>query len=108
MAAVRYTQEKKQEVIDLLSDGMSTTDVAQLTGVSEITVRRIRRAHEQKQQRGYGQGEVHRSLLELAGDKDLSQYIGKDITKMSLREIIAFLRLLGVKGKLTVEHTLKI
>jgi transposase-like protein len=108
MAAKNYPQETKQEALELLNAGFTSMEVAQQMGISDNTIRRWKQIHEQGKKRGYDTSSINRSLLELAGDNDLSAYVGKEITRMSLREIITFLRLLGVKGKLTIEQTLKL
>lgn len=96
------------EALELLNAGFTSFEVAQQIGISDNTIRRWKQINEQGKKRGYDTSSVNRSLLELAGDNDLSAYVGKEITRMSLREIITFLRLLGVKGKLTIEQTLKL
>lgn len=108
MSAKSYPQETKQEALELLNAGFTSMEVAQQMGISDNTIRRWKQINEQGKKRGYDTSSVNRSLLELAGDNDLSAYVGKEITRMSLREIITFLRLLGVKGKLTIEQTLKL
>lgn len=108
MARVDYTEEKRAEVLDLMRSGFSQKEIAETTGVSENTIRRWRNLDAQNQKRGYAPGEINKSLLELCGDNDITPYIGKEITKMTVREIITFLRLLGVRGKLTIEQTLKV
>lgn len=108
MARVNYTEEKRAEVIELLKSGFSKKEVAEKTGLSYGTIRRWCSLDAQNKKRGYAPGEINKSLLELAGDNDLTPYIGKEITKMTVREIITFLRMLGVRGKLTIEQTLKV
>ena len=108
MARISYPEEKKIEALELLNAGFTSLEVSKQMGISDNTIRRWKQINEQGKKRGYDTSSINRSLLELAGDNDLSAYVGKEITRMSLREIITFLRLLGVKGKLTIEQTLKL
>lgn len=108
MARKGYPEEKKIEALELLNAGFTSIEVAQQMGINYNAIRRWKQLNEQGKKRGYDTSSVNKSLLELAGDNDLSAYVGKEITRMSLREIITFLRLLGVKGKLTIEKTLKL
>ena len=108
MARVDYTEEKRAEVLGLVRSGFSKKEVAEKTGLPYGTICRWCNLDAQNQKRGYAPGEINKSLLELCGDNDITPYIGKEITKMTVREIITFLRLLGVRGKLTIEQTLKV
>lgn len=102
-----YTDEEKAAALGLVKDGLSLREVSQKTGISIGTLSKW--SHDQKVVTNKNHvGTINKSLLALAGDNDLSQYVGREITTMTVREIVTFLRLLGVKGKLTIEQTIKV
>ena len=51
---------------------------------------------------------IHPLLLTLAGDNNLAPYIGKEIVKMTPREIFEFLELLGIEGEITIKQKVKL
>lgn len=105
MANVSYTDEQREAALGLLNDGLTMREAAEKTGISVGTLCKWNNSQKANSKNS---GFIHKSLLDLAGDNDLTPYVGREITKMTVREIVTFLRLLGVRGRLTIEQTLKV
>ena len=105
-------------------DGKSSYAVAKEMGISHMSVQawvkesgfetRPRNDTEKRQTLGISLGEpkvpkkegggINPLLLSMANGNDLSAFVGKEITKMTPREIYKFLELLNVKGRLVIEQ----
>lgn len=107
MARIKYTEEQKQEALDLYEQLKNAKAVAELTGIYHQTICRwasAKKAAAQKQLPA--NKDINPNLLRLVCGNDLTPYIGRDITQMMPREIWDFLRLLNVKGDFKIEQTI--
>jgi uncharacterized protein YjcR len=115
----RYKDEDKAEVLRLLAEGYTYKEVAELTGVSLTSIdnwkngparkakREITRTGDAPARQSPATG-INPLLIKMANGNDLTEFIGKDITKMQPREIFRFLGLINVKGELVISQKIKI
>lgn len=125
MATNTYTQEFKDKAVMMYIDGKSSQDVGKELGISHMTVQawvkksgfetRKRGRHtdfEEKQDAPLSakqnvslsvpltskktEGDINPLLLSMADGNDLSAFVGKEICKMTPREIYKFLELLNI------------
>lgn len=113
----RYTDDKKAEVLHLLAEGYTYKEVAELTGVSTSSIdtwkngparkakRQTTRTGDNRQSPATG---INPLLIKMANGNDLTEFIGKDITKLQPREIFRFLGLINVKGELVISQKIKL
>lgn len=104
---IHYTQEQKQEAIELYDQLKNLRQVAELTGIYPSTISRwVNGKNAEKQKLTKADSNINPNLLRLANGNDLTAYVGRDITQMQPREIWDFLRLLNVKGDFKIEQTI--
>lgn len=119
MKVKQYNNDKKDEVLRLLDEGYTYKEVAELTGVSLSTIDNWKNGPARKAKREItctGDAPARQSpatginplLIKMANGNDLTDFIGKDITKMQPREIFRFLALINVKGELVISQKIKI
>lgn len=107
MGNKKYTEEQKQEALELYEQMKSAKAVAELIGCSHLTVLQwAKKARAKNQPTQSKTGNINPNLLRLAGGNDLTAYIGRDITQMQPREIWDFLRLLNIKGDFNIVQTI--
>lgn len=128
MARATHSQEFKDKAVMMYMDGKSSYAVAKEMGISHMSVQawvkesgfeiRPRSSHAdgtgKRQTLGVSLGEpkipkregggINPLLLSMANGNDLSAFVGKEITKMTPREIYKFLELLNIKGRLVIEQ----
>lgn len=114
-----YKDSVRAEVLHLLAEGFTYKEVAELTGVSTSTIDMWKNGPARKGKReitNVGDCPARQSpvtdinplLIKMADGNDLSDFIGKDITKMQPREIFKFLELINVKGELIISQKIKL
>ena len=123
-------QETREKAVKMYLDGMASNDVGSELGVNGSSVLswvrsmgfETRKRFEKTQAKEPtaktfavkqpttppAKGSINPLLQTLAGDDNLEPYIGKEILKMSPREIFAFLELLGVEGELVIRQKVKL
>ena len=129
MATSTYTQEFKDKAVMMYIDGKSSQDVGRELGISHMTVQawvkksgfetRKPGRHtdaEEKQVVSMSaplppkktDGDINPLLLSMADGNDLSAFVGKEICKMTPREIYKFLELLNIKGDLMIVQKIRL
>lgn len=119
MKTKEYNDNEKAEVLRLLAEGYTYKEVKELTGVSLSSIDNWKNGPARKAKRETtctGNEQARQSpatginplLIEMANGNDLSEFVGKDITKLQPREIFMFLGLINVKGELTISKKIKI
>lgn len=123
MGYISYPKETKDKAVEMYIDGKAADTIAAEIGCSNKAVLTwVQNAGFETRGRGGSRKRttsinlhatnctadskgINPLLLSLAGDNDLTPYIGKEITKMQPREIFRFLELLNIQGKLTLKQT---
>ena len=117
MKKKEYNNDERAEVLRLVNEGYTYKEVAELTGVSTSTIDNWKngparnaklqttRTGDNRQSPATG---INPLLIKMASGNDLSEFIGKDITKLQPREIFRFLGLINVKGELVISQKIKI
>lgn len=128
MAGVSYPQEFKDKAVMMYIDGKSSADIGKELGCSHMAVQAwVKKSGFETRSRGkrtaVEEGNtslkeqnapkkecngINPLLLSMADGNDLSAFIGKEICKMSPREIYKFLELLNIKGDLMVVQRVKL
>lgn len=124
MAYTNYPQETKDKAVEMYIDGKTAKEVSDAIGCSlDSVLLWTKKAGFDTRWRGNSRKvqedpimptvscspdkqQINPLLLSLAGENDLTPYIGKEITKMQPREIFKFLELLNIQGKLTLKQTI--
>lgn len=127
MGFVSYPQETKDRAVEMYIDGKSAKEVADTVGCSlQAVLTWTREAGFDVRPKGgevkakdhattppakncqKDRKQINPLLLNLAGDNDLTPYIGKEIVKMTPREIFEFLELVGVEGEIVIKQRVKL
>ena len=129
MAKSTYTQEFKDKAVMMYIDGKSSMEIGKELGVSHMSVQAwVKKAGFETRRPGKNTGVEERQvvsmsaplpprktdnginplLLSMADGNDLSSFVGKEICKMSPREIYKFLELLNIKGDLMVVQKVRL
>jgi len=129
MAKSTYSQEFKDKAVMMYIDGKSSMEIGKELGVSHMSVQAwVKKAGFETRRPGKNNGaeekqtvsmsaplppkktdnDINPLLLSMADGNDLSAYVGKEICKMSPREIYKFLELLNIKGDLVVVQKVRL
>lgn len=117
----QFTKETKDKAVEMYIDGKSAGVIAEEIGCSGKAVlnwvanagfdtrgRGGCRNQEPPKKGPVDRKQINPLLLNLAGDNNLAPYIGKEIVKMTPREIFEFLELLGIEGEITIKQKVKL
>lgn len=129
MAKSIYSQEFKDKAVMMYIDGKSSKEVGDELGISHMSVQAwVKKAGFETRRPGKNNGaeekqvvsmsaplppkkadgDINPLLLSMADGNDLSAFVGKEICKMSPREIYKFLELLNIKGDLVVVQKVRL
>lgn len=129
MATNTYTQEFKDKAVMMYIDGKSSMEIGKELGVSHMSVQAwVKKSGFETRKPGNHsraekiqdiskstplppkktEGDINPLLLSMADGNDLSAFVGKEICKMTPREIYKFLELLNIKGDLMVVQKIRL
>lgn len=124
--AYNFPQETKDKAVEMYIDGKSSKEIASAIGCSlDSVLKWVKDAGFETRGRGGSvkqtklpaassdncatdKKRINPLLLNLAGDNNLAPYIGKEIVKMTPREIFEFLELIGVEGDLVIRQKIRL